>query len=1055
LIQDEDFASAGATTSRATTLGVSLGWSSFTVAFTSNPLLAIHHEPFGDDLDDLENDWESGDAWSLYSVPFRANAVNTMRAPLEDPWDYDEFPDDDLWWEEELGVGPTYINPILSYALDIDWDEFDEDEWQLPIDDTDDIVGPDNNPLVAPQTDWDFDEQVDENLVDDQMPLQLIAATSQGMDWDWEEEAEDESRLISQTDDDDDATEALPAKSPYDQDWDWDDFVDDDFNGWSVDDYALLQFPVYWRASDSISVSGGANTLTLTVNQGDVILLVVPQSDTTDPAPSDAQGAYTLINGPTVDLVYHTWLYALPNANAGVHTISFTGGSGGGSAFWAVYGGAAVAPFDGNGAAAYVSSNTSFSTSYSTTKANDTVVSFTLGLNLPDNLTGQSGIARPLPSTAAISTAHIQDQLAVSAGSQTASFNWTSAQYGFITSVALTPLSNAPFNNQENWDWEEQIDDEWLIDDYSPVAAASVPSRPPEDAWDWDEFADDELWLDETSQVYAQPVDDLWWEDDVDDDWTEEQQPVGPNVNPFLCVEDGWAHFEEECDDEWQEEQQPRVPDNNPVIAVEDPWDWDEQPASDLVFTTYQNIDVLLPQPVEDAWDWDESCDDEWFSEDVPLAPPPAAMPAEDPFFEDDADDEWQEEQAPVGPANLVPVEDPFYEDDSDDEWQEESQPVGPNAPLAIEDPWWIDEFAEDDWYEEVSPIPDNNPALCLEDPWDWEDLTEDDWWVDENPGATVALTITTEDPWDWEDLTEDDWWVDENPGATVALTITTEDPWDWEDLTEDDWWVDENFLPFQSTVLNVEDAWDWDEFCEDDWQEDTQPCVPDVIPPPAPPAGVDATLLRPSRKNIQFKWGVDRDPEVTEAEKPKAKPAKVQPQAAKPSKLLLGLMGQAGIGVVPPPRAGAPVPKVTPIAAPAAVPAPGKPWPEPPAPPADPEKVRLEAERAAAELSAAAAQQEADAARAEAARLAGEIERVKARMAEIERQMEAELDIAKAAAAAHERRARAAEDETTRQMAKRVEEQRKAEDYLRRARNNLIAIQMAIQTFFSDDENG
>ena len=64
----------------------------------------------------------------------------------------------------------------------------------------------------------------------------------------------------------------------------------------------------------------------------------------------------------------------------------------------------------------------------------------------------------------------------------------------------------------------------------------------------------------------------------------------------------------------------------------------------------------------------------------------------------------------------------------------------------------------------------------------------------------------------------------------------------------------------------------------------------PDFIPPPAPPAVLDPTLLRPSRRNVRFKWGVTEPKQPLEASKP-------QKQAAKPSALLQKLIRAIDFG--------------------------------------------------------------------------------------------------------------------------------------------------------------
>lgn len=201
-------------------------------------------------------------------------------------------------------------------------------------------------------------------------------------------------------------------------------------------------------------------------------------------------------------------------------------------------------------------------------------------------------------------------------------------------------------------------------------------------------------------------------------------------------------------------------------------------------------------------------------------------------------------------------------------------------------------------------------------------------------------------------------------------------------------------------------------------------------------PAGLDPTTVgRRKHTNVTYTWGSPGEPKPAKVEKNKAS----KPKPAAPSKLLLSLFAKGGIGEMPFPATTAP-------AEPARtekVRVPDKPWPAPaprvePPPAVDPEKLALEARAAEAV--------------AEAARLKDEIERVQERMVAIEAAMEAQLDEGRRDAAAHARRARAAEDETTREIARRVEEQRLAEEDLRRARNNLIAIQAAIQVFFSDD---
>jgi hypothetical protein len=227
------------------------------------------------------------------------------------------------------------------------------------------------------------------------------------------------------------------------------------------------------------------------------------------------------------------------------------------------------------------------------------------------------------------------------------------------------------------------------------------------------------------------------------------------------------------------------------------------------------------------------------------------------------------------------------------------------------------------------------------------------------------------------------------------------------------------------------------------------------IPPSPPSPGGLSPldprVIARDKRQKFGVKWGFEEAKQVVEAAKRPEKQGKRHPEATKPSGLLLKLFGRAGIGI----KAGeigqvlAEKPLET-ATKPALTTAENVP------------RGTLEAKKEApveAPKTAGEDRNKARLAKTEArsnariAALEAEIARITAHMREVEDALQADLDATRRLAAEHADRARAAENETTRQMAKRVEEARAAEEDLRRARNNLIAIQAAIATFFSDDE--
>ncbi len=234
-------------------------------------------------------------------------------------------------------------------------------------------------------------------------------------------------------------------------------------------------------------------------------------------------------------------------------------------------------------------------------------------------------------------------------------------------------------------------------------------------------------------------------------------------------------------------------------------------------------------------------------------------------------------------------------------------------------------------------------------------------------------------------------------------------------------------------------------------YQADTtqiQPAIfqtPTATPVIAPPSGLsplDPRVIARKRHNFGVKWGFE--PERT-FETPVAQPEK---KVAKASGIAVERLAD-GLKIERPVIARAPA-EVKPV------------FVQPShkvATVAQPEKPKKKEPKPLTKLEVAAAEAvspvevERDALAAQIARMQAEVEKLAAKMEAAQVSLEKTLEAEKVARKAQEHRARAAEEETTRQVAHRAEEARQAEVDLRRARNNLVAVQTAIKIFFESDE--
>jgi hypothetical protein len=183
-----------------------------------------------------------------------AQAVQTV-APPEDGWCHEDDPDDDwlafedryaaftaytdarqsdewLWdddVEDEWSVDDVQSTTTSAQPPEADWDwtEDVEDEWSDLLDDTDDAVGSDNNPVLAIDDGYQWDELAEDDWQDDSQPVAASAFVSTLVN------AEDAWPHLDEFAEDDWQDEAAPVPTivypaTYDDLWDWDEAADDE-----------------------------------------------------------------------------------------------------------------------------------------------------------------------------------------------------------------------------------------------------------------------------------------------------------------------------------------------------------------------------------------------------------------------------------------------------------------------------------------------------------------------------------------------------------------------------------------------------------------------------------------------------------------------------------------------------------------------------------------------------------------------------------------------------------------------------------------------------------
>ena len=116
-------------------------------------------------------------------------------------------------------------------------------------------------------------------------------------------------------------------------------------------------------------------------------------------------------------------------------------------------------------------------------------------------------------------------------------------------------VASVTFPVDDGWYHEDDIDDDWYLDEYLSISASVQVAFLPDDSFaHFDEFVEDEYLLDEFQQVTQQdqPTDLIYDFDDVlDDDWFYDQSINQNLVLNFVApFPDEWDWFEE-VSDEW------------------------------------------------------------------------------------------------------------------------------------------------------------------------------------------------------------------------------------------------------------------------------------------------------------------------------------------------------------------------------------------------------------------------------------------------------------------------------------------------------------------------
>ncbi len=757
---------------------------------------------------DLDWDWdeECADEWTLEDVQFSILQLQSV----EHDWDWIEEVDPDDFHELEA-ARPTDNNPVINVE-DSFWQEDDQDdEWWLE----EKAVGADNNPLVNLEDSFPwFEDEFDEDAwVDEYVGEEPTSYQPPEDAWDWDEHADDEWDHIPFVTTDNNPVLSFPDEYPF--------FDDEAADEWQEEqqangpDYDLVEsFPDDYPFFDDECADEWQEE---SQPVGPNYVSFLPQSPDLD-WDWDEWGPDDYDDWDLTYRAFETNLVFNPGPN-------FTSTSGWySSQGLAIVGGEMQLTTDGSSAPQInqgVPTIPGATYQFVATIRNGNVTGgVAAGVN--QDGTGAFGSF----SASITSTSPTQVWLApyiattnLTAVVLLASNLNSSGQLCYLDDFSFYILKPSPYpfpyGMDEAYDWDESCDDEWWADERAPVGPSV--SSPIEDPWShFDEEAIDEWEHDPFITADNNPLlttPDAWdWDEFSEDDWYEEVSPI-PDYDLVESFPDDYPFFDEECADEWQEEQQ-SVGANyvSSFLTIEDAWDWDSEfPDDEAQNDESQPVGANAFMPVEDAYLHfeDEFDEDAWVDEYLGEEPTSYLIP-EDAWFwaEEFAEDDYPEDTSSILPDNNPVISFPddylFFDDECADEWQEEQQANGP----------------------------DNNNLLAAPDPWEWDEFCEDDWQEEQQPpipALPFVYYLNIEDAYDYDEVCDDEWQEESQPVGANQPSQPQQQEFDWDEECADEW-MEEQQPPIRDNnpVAPYPDEYDWDEFADDEWQEEQQANGPD-----------------------------------------------------------------------------------------------------------------------------------------------------------------------------------------------------------------------------------
>jgi len=271
---------------------------------------------------------------------------------------------------------------------------------------------------------------------------------------------------------------------------------------------------------------------------------------------------------------------------------------------------------------------------------------------------------------------------------------WAADQVISVT-AAVSPIQ---YSNHE-WDWDEVLSPEIVVNGYQQADNTPAPSPDQvfDTGWEFEAVSDEDGWSNHFTNydpIATQLVGDAWdWDDQVSDDWLVDQVTVA-NAE---VITDPVQHTTAEWD--WDEVLYPDLivsgyqqSDNaitpNTEQQAQTDWAFDAdfggEDGWNNHFTNYE-----LPGFVrEDAYQWDEFAEDEWWVNQPQIA---SVAPIVNPIqhtsaewdFDEYAEYEWHIDGSGPVVADYVPV--PDVTDTHDGFWRKQYQKMFAHKPKLAE----------------------------------------------------------------------------------------------------------------------------------------------------------------------------------------------------------------------------------------------------------------------------------------------------------------------------------------------------------------------------------